>query len=140
MLWAAIHLPRRALDAALRRCLEQVVHHLLLAIDGDRAATGQRRHVDAEQRTVERNLGAAMDQPLAIEPAAEAQPMHQVGRHLFQHAGTHPPLDIGPVAPFQHDRGNALRREQMGQEHAGRAGADNGYAGAHSHPLMIRAR
>lgn len=100
----------------------------------------KRCHVDAEQRTVERNLGAAMDQPLAIKPLAKAQPMHQVGRHLFQHAGTHPPLDIGPVAPFQHDRGNALRREQMGQEHAGRAGTDNGYAGAHSHPLMIRAR
>lgn len=110
--------------------VEQVAHDLLLAIDGDRLA-GEGGHVDAEHLAVEREIGAAVKQALGRDACAGAELVHQRDGAGLEHAGTDAAFDIGAVAALDDSAGNPRLMEDMGEEHACRAGADDRYLGAH---------
>jgi hypothetical protein len=66
--------------------VHQVVLDLGLAVDGDGLA-GQRLEIDAPALAVEGQLDAVVDQPLAIEPRADADLVEQIDGALLEQAG-----------------------------------------------------
>jgi hypothetical protein len=66
-----------------------------------------------------------MRQPLARQALVEADLMHDVDRCLLEHAGADPTLDIGAIAPLQHDAVDAGPMQQVGEEHSRRTCADD---------------
>jgi hypothetical protein len=112
-------------QAALISGVEQILHHLLLAIDRDGAAAGQASQVDTEQVSIQSEVDAAMDQTFPIQPTGKAELAHQIDGDLLQHASTDAPLHIGPVAALYNDGGDSFALQQVGKKHARRAGADD---------------
>ena len=64
---------------------DEVLHHLLLAVDPDRA-TGEIGERDPVPSTVEPELDPAVDQRLAIESIAEPRLAQELDRRLLEHA------------------------------------------------------
>jgi hypothetical protein len=110
--------------------VEEVLHHLLLAVDHDARAAGERGHVDTEHLAVAGQSRAGMHQALGAEAGVEAEAGHEVDRDLFEHAGAHAALDVGAVAALDHDAVHVRLAQQVSEEHAGRTGADDGDLGA----------
>jgi hypothetical protein len=76
-------------QTAVRRGFHQVAGQLGLAIDHDVLA-GQFGDVDADQPVAIGEVEALFDQPLGVHALVDAQPLHQVGGHRFQHTGADP--------------------------------------------------
>ncbi len=110
---------------------DQVAHHLVLAVDGDRAAARQRRQVDAVPLAREQQLDAVMHQPLAAHALAEPGFVERVDGALLQHAGADPVLAILARARLDQHRVDALQAKKMGKQQPGGAGADNRDLGTH---------
>src|ERR1700730_6904560 len=68
---------------------DEVLDYLLLAVDGNGAAAGQVKHVDAMSAPVEAQLDSVMNQAFALQTVAQASFYQQIDRALFQHAGTY---------------------------------------------------
>ena len=94
------------------RSVEQIPHDLLLAVDRHRG-TRQRRHVDMKQRAVQREIRAAMDKPLLVQPAGNAQAVHQVDSDLFQDTGANTAFHVEAVTTFDDDDLDPLTLQQM---------------------------
>ena len=67
---------------------DEVLHDLLLAVDGD-ALAGELGEVDAVPVAVDGDLDPMMDEGLAIEPLGQAEPAQELDRRLLQHPGAH---------------------------------------------------
>jgi hypothetical protein len=79
-------------------------------------------------------------QPLAAQPVANADLVHQIDRPLFQHAGTHTRDDIVLAAILEDDRVDPTKVEQLAEHQPGGSGADDGNLGAeawHAPPHCI---
>ncbi len=111
---------------------DEVLDHLLLPVDRDRAPEGQVRERDAVAGAVEGEQDAAVDQPLAAQAIGHAQLVEQLDSALLQHAGAHAVLDVRAAAVLEHDRLDALAVQQVRQDQAGRAGPDDGDLCVHS--------
>ena len=93
-----VHMQRFGFEQELTAGFEaggdQVLDDLLLAVHGDRSATGQFGERDAVSLTFEAQLDAVMHQPLALHAPTHAHGTQQVDGSLFEDASAHPLLDI----------------------------------------------
>ncbi len=71
-----------------------------------------------------------MRMALAIHARAEADLAQQFDAAGLQHAGANPRQHIGAALPFQHDAVDAVAMEDMRQQQAGRAAADDRHLGS----------
>ena len=110
---------------------DQVLHDLVLAVDRDRLAAGQPGEVDPVAPAGEGDLEPLVDQALARHPRAEPELVQQVDGALLEHARPDPGLDVVPAVALEHDRIDALPLQQMRQQQARRARADDADLGVH---------
>src|SRR5205823_11502465 len=113
---------------------DQVLHHLLLAVDHD-PPPGQVDEVDPVAAASELEVDALVDQALAIHPLPGAAPAQELDRALLEDAGPYPALDVLATAALQDDRLDPRPMQQVRQQQAGRPGADH----AHLRPAPGRA-
>ena len=109
---------------------DQVLHDLVLAVDGDGPAAGQRRHVDVMPQSVEGDGDARVPQTFAAKPVADADLVHEIHRALLEHAGTDARDDVFLAAILEDDRVDALQVQQVTEHQTGRSGPDDGHLGA----------
>ena len=81
---------------------DQVLHHLLLAVDRD-ALADQLAEIDVVQRAVEAEMHAVVEQALALHALADAGLDQQVARPLLDQAGADAALDVVAAAVLQDD-------------------------------------
>jgi hypothetical protein len=103
---------------------DQVLHDLLLAVDHDRAAD-QLLEVDPVPLAVVAQLDPLVDRALAVHPLADARLAQGVHRALLEHAGAHALDHVLLVAVLEHDRLDPVQVQEMREQQAGRAGADD---------------
>src|SRR6266568_1035015 len=103
------------LAAAAKPRGNQVLDHLLLAIDGDVLAD-EIGEIQMMQATRKADVDAAVNEAFALQPRAEPGLDQKVGDPLLDHAGANPALDIVAAAPLQHHRVDAFPAQQM-REH-----------------------
>jgi hypothetical protein len=117
--------------AGLEPRVDQVLHHLLLPVDRDRATAGQVAQRDAMAAAREAQLEPLVDKALALQPFANPGRHEEVDRPLLQHAGTHALLHVVAVARLDHDRLDPAPPEQVTEHEARRPGADDPHLRAH---------
>src|SRR3954470_6560955 len=122
------------LAARVEAELDEVLQHLVLGVDGDRAAAGEAVEVDAVAATGEAQLDAVVDEALALEALAGPDLAHQVDRALLQHAGPDRGLDRRARAALDDDRLDAAQVEHLREQQPRRPGADDADLGAHGGP------
>ena len=91
---------------------DQILHHLVLAVDGDRATAGELAQRDAVALALELQVDAVVDEPFAVHPLADAERAQQIDRSLLEHAGAQSALDVRAVATLDDDRVDAVACEQ----------------------------
>ncbi len=106
-----------------------------LAIDHDGIA-GMLVQVHAIHAPVMGDKEAVMDLALAVHPLAAARLAHQGGEAVFQHAGADAAEHVVPGVPLQHHGLDALEVEQLGEQQARGAAADDAYPDFHAPPFM----
>src|ERR1700681_728053 len=89
-------------------CADQVPDDLLLPVDRDAAATGQRGHVDAMPLAAEAKLDPVVNQALALQPRADTGIIQQIDAALFQHTCPNAMLDIVASTILDHRRFDPL--------------------------------
>ena len=112
---------------------DEVLDHLLLAVDGDRPPAGELGEVDAVPAPVEAQLEAVVDEALAVQALGDAGGVEQVDRRLLEHAGAHARLDVVARRASSTTDSMPCRCEQVGQQQPGRAGPHDPDLGVH-HP------
>ena len=110
---------------------DQILHHLLLAVDRDDLAGRQLRQVDVDDAAAEADVEPRVDHALALQPLAGAELVHQVDGALLQHAGADAAFDVVAAARLEHDAVDAGAMQQQRQEQPGRPGADDPDLRAH---------
>ena len=88
-------------------------------------------HVDALARVAKAEVDAAVHQPLGVHALAQAELVHQVDRALLEHAGADAAQHVVAAALLDHHGVDAGLVQQLPEQQAGRAGADDGDLGAH---------
>jgi hypothetical protein len=114
--------------------IHQVARDLGLAVHDHVLAAGQPVQVDAMAAAGPADLDAAVHQPLGVQARADARLVQHVHRALLQHAGADAPEHVvrGPLLEDHVVDVGAL--QQLPQQQARRAGADDGDLGAHGTP------
>src|SRR5438874_1856974 len=79
---------------------DQIFHNLILAINGDRLAAGEFRHIDVMTPSLEADKQPVVAEALALEAFAHSHRDHQIHRSLFEHAGTNTLDHIFTAAVF----------------------------------------
>jgi hypothetical protein len=110
--------------------VHQVARDLGLAVDGDRPAD-EAGEVDAVAGAGEGERDAVMDQALAVHAAPGVGPVDERDGARFQHAGADAAEHMRPAAALQHDVVDAGEMQEAREDEPGRAGAEDGYLGAH---------
>src|SRR5215472_3896966 len=118
---------------------DQVLHHLMLAVDRDGLA-GEGLEVDAVTPARKADLDAGMAKPLALQAFAETRLLQEIDRALLQHTRPDAAFDIVPAAALQNDGIDACTMQQAGQEQTCRPGADDADLRALPHPDSSRWR
>ena len=113
-----VHL-KHNLSAGVETRLDKILHHFLLRVHGDGAATGQLSHVDAVTASTETEPYSLMPQSLPLQARANAGIDHQVHRSLFQHTGPNTIFNILAAAALQNNRLDAVQVQQVGKHQAG---------------------
>ena len=108
----------------------QILHHLVLGVHRDRAAAGERVHIDAMPVAGEAQFDAVMHQSFAMQPLAHARLGEQIHRALLQHARAHPLFGMFAGLSFDHYGIDAFEMEQGREDQAGRPGSDDTDLGA----------
>ena len=80
---------------------------------------------------VEAELDAAVFEALALEAIADAEFVHELDGAVFEEAGADAFFDVLAGVELEDDGVDAETVEEEREEKAGRAGADDGYLGAH---------
>src|SRR5262249_15515619 len=110
--------------------LDQVLHHLLLAVDGP-ALAGELAEIDVVQGAAERKIDAVVEHALALHARADAGLDQEIARPLLDQAGADAALDIVAAAVFQDDALHAIEVEEMRQHQPGGPRADDTDLRAH---------
>ena len=110
---------------------DQVLHHLLLAVDVDQLAAGEARQVEWISLPEKRMSSAVVDHALAAQPLIDAEIGHQVDGALLQHAGAHAAFDVLAAARFQHHAVDAGALQQQREEQPRGSRADDADLCAH---------
>src|SRR5262245_10046284 len=109
---------------------DQVLHHLLLAVDGH-ALADELAEIDVVQRAAEGKIDPVVEHAFALHARADAGFDQEVARPLLDQAGADAALDIVAAAVFQDDAVHALEVEKMRQHQPGGPGADDTDLRAH---------
>ncbi len=112
--------------------IHQVFLDFRLAVDGDDLA-GQAFEVDPQAPSVEGELHAGMDQPLARQPVADADFGQHVDRALLEQSRADARAQVFGRPPLQHHSVDARLAQHPREQQAGRAGADNSNSSSHRH-------
>ena len=99
-------------------CGDQILDQLVLAIDRDALAAGERGKVDPVSVPGEADLDPVMGQALAPHPFAQAGRDEDVDGSLLEHPGANAVLDIVAAAILEHDGRDRLRDRGDGREGA----------------------
>src|SRR5262249_26219348 len=108
---------------------DEVLHHLLLAVDGD-ALSDQLAEVDVVQRAVEAEVNPVVEHRLAPHALADAGVEQEIGGPLLQQPGADAAFDIVAAAVLQDDGLDPFEMQKMREHEARRASADNPDLGA----------
>ena len=81
-------------------------------------------------RSPSARLKPSCDIPSRVQPLGEAEPLHQVGGRALEHAGADAALDILARLALEDHASMPACAQQMAEQQAGRAGADDGDLGA----------
>ena len=104
---------------------DQVLHHLVLAVDRDPAPAGRARRSRCGGRC-RRSAARSRRWTRPSRCMRSPTPVSSGGRRaLLQHAGADALLDMPARARLQHDGLDALQMQQMRQQQAGRPGSDD---------------
>ena len=109
--------------------VHQVAGHFGLAIDHDVLAAGELVHVNAVAGAVEQQVKAAVDQAFLVHALAHAGFVQQVHADLFQHTCTDAREHIVAALALDDDGVNAGFVQQLAQQQARGARADDGHLG-----------
>jgi hypothetical protein len=109
---------------------DEILHDLVLAVDGDGAPAGELAQRDAVADAVELEVEPFVDEPFAIHALADTGVAQQVDRGLLEDAGAQPVLDVRAIAPLDDDRVYAGERQQSREDQPCRASAYNRDLGA----------
>jgi hypothetical protein len=124
-----LHRDRLGLEADLPAVAEppcdEILHHLLLPVEGDRLPSGQLREVDPVARAEEPQLDPLVDETLALEPLADAGRLQQLDRAVLENPSTDALLDVLAAAHLEDDRLDAVEVEEVGQDEPGGPRADD---------------
>src|SRR5262249_29388957 len=112
---------------------DQVLDHLLLAVDGN-AAADERLEIDLVQHAVHAELDTVVEHGLALEPLADAGPDQEIGRPMLDQAGADAAFDIVAAAVFEDDALDPVEMQEMRQHQPRRPRADDADLGAHRQP------
>src|SRR3981189_3985427 len=110
---------------------DQILHQLLLAVDGGGFAAGERRKIEMDEAVAEADVERMVDHAVATHARAEPELMDQIDGALLEHAGAHARLDMLAAAGFEHHAVDALAIEQVRKEQPRRACADDPDLRAH---------
>jgi len=77
-------------------------------------------------RAAEGKLEAVMDQPLAMQARGDADLVQEIDGALFEHAGANARQHIVAIHAFENDGVDAMTVQQLAEQQAGRASADDG--------------
>ena len=114
---------RRQVGGAAR--LHQIARQLGLAVDHHALAAGQALHVDAVAPAAPEHLEAAVHEPLAVHARADADLVQEVDAHLLEHAGADAAEHVLAGLPLEDHRVDAGLRQELPEQQARRAGADD---------------
>ena len=95
----------------------QILHHLLLAVDGD-ALVDQRLEIDAVQLAVDADIDAAVQNAFALHPIADAHVDEQIGGPVLDQSGADAVLDVIAAAVLDDDAVDAGKVQQPRQHQA----------------------
>ena len=104
---------------------DQILDHLRLAVDDDRAPTRQLGEVQVVALAGELQVDAAVHDPLALHARPDPCPDERVDRPLLEHAGADPLLDVVPAPILQHDRVDSRAVQELRERQSRRACADD---------------
>jgi hypothetical protein len=93
---------------------DQILDHLLLAVDRDRPARHELLEGDPMAPSAEPQLDAVVHHALAQQPLSHARSDEGVHRPLLKDACPDPVLDVLAAARLKHHRGDAPQPQQTG--------------------------
>ena len=124
-----VHLEDRLGACRLARVVK-VVRDLGLTVDDHRRAS-QVLEIDVEHAAVPGDLGAVMDEALAVQAVGDAGFLHQAHQPGFQHARADAAQHIVPRLAFQHHGLDAVAVQKLAQQQPGWPAADDDDLCAH---------
>ena len=110
--------------------VHQVTGDFGLAVHHHVLAAGQLVHVDAVALALEQQVKAAVHQAFGMHALADAGLVEQVDADLFEHAGADAGEHVVAGLAFEDDGVDAGLVEQLAEQQAGRASANDGNLGA----------
>src|SRR5439155_3560414 len=110
-------------------CFDQVFDHLVLAIDGNGAAASESGHIDAVARAEEAEVNASVHHAFTVEARADTDVAHHIHRALLENASTDALNDVVLAPGFEDDGIDALEMQQLSEQQARGASADDTYLG-----------
>jgi hypothetical protein len=111
---------------------DEVLDHLLLAVNRDGAVGDELVEGNAMRRPAESQLDPAMDHALAHQALAHIRRAERVDGALLEHACAHSLLDVIAARPLEHDRMDSAAMQQVRQQEPRRPGADDADLGLHA--------
>ena len=119
------------LPAVVEELGDQVLHHLLLLVDGDTPAD-QRPEIDVVELAAGAQENSIVKHALLEQARARADLDQEIVDPLLDQTGADAILDVGAAAVFKHDRRNSRPTQKHRQHEPGGPGADNADLSAHA--------
>jgi hypothetical protein len=104
---------------------DQILDDLVLPIDCDRPAAGERSEVDAVSGSTEPNMDAFVPHTFPAQAITHADGVHQIDRALLEHASAHSLDDVLLAPILDDDRVDPRQMEKMAEHQAGRTRSDD---------------
>src|SRR6185312_516275 len=88
---------------------DEVFDHFLLAVDGDAAAAGQFKHIDAVRLSIEAQLEAVVTKAFAAHAVADAGFIEEIDCTLFENTGADTAFNVFAAVRFDDDGIDSLQ-------------------------------
>jgi len=116
---------------------DQILHHLLLPVDGDGAPAGELIEGDAVIVALEAERDAAMHEPLTVQPLADSGFAHELHGSLLENTCAHALFDVLAAAQLEDHRVDPRPVEEMREQETRRSRAhDADLRTSHPCPLV----
>jgi len=104
---------------------DEILHDLVLAVNGDHSAASQLVQRNAMSLTFELQVDAVVHEPFAIQASAQTQCAEQINGSLLEHAGAETAFDIRAVSSLDNYRVDAVMVKDVRECEAGGACPDD---------------